>query len=182
MKDSGFKAWRSALPKSSRRRFLVTGAALAAAGCGERRGPWRALAEDEVRTLDAVCDQLIPADQDPGAHATGVIVYIDRQLAGPYRRHLEAYRAGLAKTDEIARSAHGKRFFELAPEQRLAICRRLEQEQKPFFDLVLAHAMQGYYGNPRHGGNREYASWRMLGLTVSPVRGRNLYDLRKGGA
>jgi gluconate 2-dehydrogenase gamma chain len=170
------------LAKSSRRRFLLAGTTLAAAGCSERRGPWRALAEDEVHTLDALCDQLIPADQDPGAHATGVVVYIDRQLAGPYRRHLEAYRAGLANTGDMSRAAYGKRFFELEPEQRLAICRRLEQEQKPFFDLVLAHAMQGYYGNPRHGGNREYASWRMLGVSVTQVRGRNLYDLRKGGA
>ena len=170
------------MAKPSRRRFLLTGTALAAAGCGDRKGPWRALAENDVHTLDAFCDQLIPADQDPGAHATGVIVYIDRQLAGPYRRHLDAYRAGLAKTDEISRTAHGKRYFELEAEQRLAILKRLEQEQKPFFDLVLAHAMQGYYGNPRHGGNRGYASWRMLGVSVSPVRGRNLYDLRKGGA
>jgi gluconate 2-dehydrogenase gamma chain len=40
--------------------------------------------------------------------------------------------------------------------------------------------MQGFYGDPRHGGNREYASWRMLGVPVAPIRGRQLYDLTTG--
>jgi hypothetical protein len=32
--------------------------------------------------------------------------------------------------------------------------------------------MAAYYGDPRHGGNRDYASWRMLRVPVAPVRGR----------
>ena len=71
-----------------------------------------------------------------------------------------------------------KAFADLTIEQRFEICKALEAEQRPFFDLVLAHTMQGFYGNPRHGGNREYASWRMLGVTPTQVRGRNLYELR----
>ena len=31
---------------------------------------------------------------------------------------------------------------------------------KSFFDLVLSHTMQGFYGDPRHGGNRERVSWK----------------------
>jgi len=37
--------------------------------------------------------------------------------------------------------------------------------------------MQGYYGSPRHGGNRDAISWRMLGLDEPPLRGRAQYDL-----
>jgi gluconate 2-dehydrogenase gamma chain len=43
---------------------------------------------------------------------------------------------------------------------------------KSFFDLVVSHTMQGFYGDPRHGGNRERVSWRMLRLPYPPVRGR----------
>jgi hypothetical protein len=32
--------------------------------------------------------------------------------------------------------------------------------------------MQGYYGSPRHGGNKNWASWRMLKIPTAPVRGR----------
>ena len=41
-------------------------------------------------------------------------------------------------------------------------------------DLVLNHARQGFYGDPRHGGNRAMASWKMVGLPFPPVRGRQV--------
>ena len=60
------------------------------------------------------------------------------------------------------------------PETQLAVLRRMEQNAgtKPFFDLLVAHTMQGFYGDPRHGGNRERVSWKMLGVASPPVRGR----------
>ena len=56
----------------------------------------------------------------------------------------------------------------------------VEKKAKPFFDLVVAHTMQGFYGDPRHGGNRDAASWTMLGLAFPPVRGRAHYDKTTG--
>jgi len=164
--------------KPSRRSFLA-GAALGAAGCGQDKGARLTLAGEEARTLDAICDQLIPADQDPGAAATGAVVFIDRQLAGPYARYRRAYREGLARTAALSRKMFGKPLDELAGEQRLAVVTRLEKDARPFFEMVLAHTMQGFYGSPRHGGNRDYASWRMLRVPASPVRGRIQYDLRQ---
>jgi len=165
--------------KPSRRSFLA-GAALGAAGCGQDKGARLALTGEEARTLDAICDQLIPADQDPGAAATGAVVFIDRQLAGPYARYRPAYRDGLARTAALSHKMFGKPLNQLAGEQRLAVVTRLETDARPFFEMALAHTMQGFYGSPRHGGNRDYASWRMLRVPASPVRGRILYDLRQG--
>ena len=54
-----------------------------------------------------------------------------------------------------------------------------EISSKDFFTLILGHTMQGYYGDPRHGGNRGRASWKMLGLPYPPIRGRSHYDLTK---
>ncbi len=165
--------------KPSRRSFLA-GAVLGAAGCRQDTGRRLAFTGEEARTLDAICDQLIPADQDPGAAATGAVVFIDRQLAGPYRRYRRAYREGLARAAALSRKMFGKPMDELAGEQRLAVVTRLERDARPFFEMALAHTMQGFYGSPRHGGNRDYASWRMLRVPASPVRGRILYDLRQG--
>lgn len=165
--------------KPSRRSFIA-GAVLGTAGCRRDAGARLALSGEEARTLDAICDQLIPADQDPGAKATGAVVFIDRQLAGPYRRYRRAYREGLARTADLSRKMFGKPLEELAGEQRLAVVARLEKDARPFFDMVLAHSLQGFYGSPRHGGNRDYASWRMLRVPASPVRGRIQYDLRQG--
>ncbi len=49
-----------------------------------------------------------------------------------------------------------------------------------FLSLVRSHTLQGYYGSPRHGGNRNAVSWRMLGLDEPLLRGRAQYDLKKG--
>ena len=165
--------------KPSRRSFLA-GAVLGTAGCRRDAGARLSLTGEEARTLDAICDQLIPADQDPGAAAAGAVVFIDRQLAGPYRRYRRAYREGLARAATLSRRMFGKSMEQLSGEQRLAVVERLEDEARPFFEMVLAHTMQGFYGSPRHGGNRDYASWRMLRVPASPVRGRIPYDLRQG--
>jgi gluconate 2-dehydrogenase gamma chain len=42
------------------------------------------------------------------------------------------------------------------------------------------HTMQGYYGSPRHGGNKDAVSWRMLNLSEPMLRGRAQYDFTAG--
>lgn len=180
-------------PKSLRRRKFLRLAASAAASsaavsCGSRKGPWHFLTLDEAAILAAVSERIVPADQDPGGGWAGVVNFIDRQLAGPYRRFQRTYRQGLIAVEHTSAAQFSKRFVALSAEQQDQILAALEQGQVPvevwnpaqarqFFDLIVSHTMQGFYGDPRHGGNREAVSWRMLGIPVLPVRGRQQYDL-----
>jgi len=91
---------------------------------------------------------------------------------GPFRKYREAYRSGLAALERESVRATGKSFDLLEPARQTALLAQLEGEPKRFFGLVIAHTMQGYYGDPRHGGNRDAVSWRMLGVPVIPIRGR----------
>jgi gluconate 2-dehydrogenase gamma chain len=145
--------------------------------------PWRCLSENEARTLEAICERIIPADQDPGAAWAGVVTFIDRQLVGPYRRLRKTYQLGLAGTYATSFAMFGKPFVALNPQQQDAVLQSMDKGQargecwkqvsaKSFFDLVVSHTMQGFYGDPRHGGNRERVSWKMLRLPYPPVRGR----------
>ena len=53
------------------------------------------LLEPEVRFLEAAVEHLIPDDElGPGARDAGVVVYIDRQLAGTWGVHGRQYRGG----------------------------------------------------------------------------------------
>jgi gluconate 2-dehydrogenase gamma chain len=45
-------------------------------------------------------------------------------------------------------------------------------EPAAFFALLREHTMMGFYGDPRHGGNKDRVSWRMLGVADPPIRGR----------
>lgn len=165
----------------NRRRFLTgtAGAALAGSGCRREPSSYRSLTDAEAATLGALCDQIIPPDQDPGAQWAGAVRYIDIQLTRRYKVHRNRYREGLQKANATAQQKFGRKFTALNTAEQLACAQELERNEKDFFNLLIAHTMQSYYGSPRHGGNRDYASWRMLGVPPLPSRGRNQYDLTK---
>ena len=172
----------------NRRAFLQAAlAASAAAGtgvaCSLNETPWRFFTLDEARALAAISDQIIPPDQDPGASWAGVVNYIDRQLCGPYEHLQPIYRRGLAGVDQSSRTLYAKVFADLEANQQIDLLHRLEDRKAPgaiwnqissaeFFGYVVDHTMQGFYGDPRHGGNREGVSWKMLNLPYPPIRGR----------
>jgi gluconate 2-dehydrogenase gamma chain len=145
---------------------------------------------DEARTLAAICDQIIPADEDPGAAWAGVVNYMDRQLCGPLGHLRSAYRQGIAAVSQSSRGLYGADFAHLAAAQQAELLTLMEQgrapaeawkqiSQKEFFDLLVDQTMQGFYGDPRHGGNREGTSWKMLGIPYPPIRGRLHFDVGK---
>jgi len=174
-----------------RRRFLGAAAAavaIPAASCNRENSPWRTLTTAEAATAAAVCECLIPGDEFPGAGWAGAVNYIDTQLYGHYRKHRGLYRAGLAALDAASRERYGKPFAEAPAPSQVELLERVEKgaapadswkpaEQKRFFATILAHTMQSYYGDPRHGGNRDGAGYRSIGLTSTPVRGRSQHDL-----
>jgi gluconate 2-dehydrogenase gamma chain len=161
-----------------RRTFFRAGLAAVATGidtgCGKRGGgpSWRFFTPGEAATVDAICAQLIPADADPGASEARVANYIDTQLAKRFKKHRQTYRAGIAAIDATSRRLFAKPFVQLSPEQAVTILQDAEKNQRAFFDLILTHTRQGFYGDPRHGGNYRMASWKMLRLPFPQVRGR----------
>ena len=179
----------------SRRKFLQAAMAVAAAtgagvGCAGSRSPWRFLTVDEARTLAAICDQIIPEDEDPGAAWAGVVNYIDLQLCGPLQHLRNSYRQGIAAVDKSSEVLYATDFASLGSAEQVELLRRMEQGRAPseawkgnssqeFFELLVDQTMQGFYGDPRHGGNRDHASWKMLGIPYPPIRGRLHYDVSK---
>jgi gluconate 2-dehydrogenase gamma chain len=101
-----------------RRRDVLTGAALAIAGGAAARagvirgelpwrpdeasppqpvepGPWRFFTSEEVPTIEALADRIIPPDPDtPGGKDAGCVVFLDRQLAGAYGNAEGLYDSG----------------------------------------------------------------------------------------
>ena len=162
-----------------------TGSTAVIARLGRTAPPkYRFFTDEEAALLTDICEQLIPGDDTPGATQTGAINYIDRQLCGVFKRHQPTYRRGLEAFRQTCLQEHGMLFQDLPAAKKTDALRTLESGKAPpelwikptsqaFFNLVLAHTMQGFYGSPRHGGNRDYASYRMLGLDYPPVTGRN---------
>jgi gluconate 2-dehydrogenase gamma chain len=163
-----------------RRKFLGMGLAATGAGtlisCANPGSPRRFFTAAEARTVEAVCEQIIPADQDPGAREAGVLNYIDLQLTRHLKRHQRAYRTGIAAVNAAARSRFGRLFAELPFDRQAEVLAEIEKKERAFFALILDHTMQGFYGDSRHGGNRNQVSWRMVRLPYPPLRGRVSYQ------
>jgi gluconate 2-dehydrogenase gamma chain len=179
--------------KLSRRKFIESALIAAAAtgagiACGGIRSPWRFLTLNEARTLAAACDAIIPADESPGASWAGVVNYIDCQLCGHLRRFRESYRHGIAAMNKSSHLLYGNDFAALPESRQLDLLTKMEQGLAPreawqkissaeFFSMLVDHTMQGFYGDPRHGGNRGRIAWKMVGLAYPPIRGRRHYDV-----
>lgn len=148
--------------------------------------PFMFFTANEAKLLIPMCEQIIPRDDTPGATDAGVIYYIDRQLMSVLSRHQQAYRIGLESFRKTCLEVYKAPFETLAFEKQTDAMRLIESSRAPkelwsnpsqraFFDLVLEHTRQGFYGSPRHGGNRDYASYRMMGLAYPNLIGQNRY-------
>jgi gluconate 2-dehydrogenase gamma chain len=108
---------------------------------------------DEAALVGAAIDRLIPADEaGPGAVEAGLVLFIDRQLAGGYGQGeglylagpwpegampqqgyqlpltpAALYRIGIAELDQAVRRDHGKAFAELPAVERDAVLTALER-------------------------------------------------------
>jgi gluconate 2-dehydrogenase gamma chain len=172
------------IPILRRREFLIAvPAAVAAASCAAPGSRWRTLSEDEARTLAALCDTIVPADDFPSATEAGAIEFFDRWFAHGGDEDLAVIRAGLSAAEATARAAAGRSVAALDEPARVDLLRRIERGDVPkdawkdvrpgaFFGVLLTRTMHAYYSDPRHGGNRDRVSWRMVGLPDPPVRGR----------
>lgn len=176
----------------NRRSFLKTGAAgfgslLLMPSCLKQTGPYKFFTNEEAQCVIAICEQIIPADEfGGGATEAGVIQYIDRQLVAVFDYDQLIYQRGLEALQQSCLNLHGGRFEALESESQLRILQAMESNKMPeeywedlepsrFFTLLVDHSMQGFYGSPRHGGNRNYMSYKMMGLDFPLVVGRNHY-------
>jgi hypothetical protein len=93
----------------------------------------RFFGEAEWRTLQALCDRILPQPGDrPPVPLPGLLDdKLQRDLRDGYRYaalppQREAWRIGIAALDAAAAAAHRRPFHELGPEQQDALLRRME--------------------------------------------------------
>lgn len=165
---------------------LVSGSILFLPACSKPRLEWDFFTDDEAKLVIAIAEQIIPADTDPGATDAGVVYFIDKQLAGFYSNFGETYKNGLASLQTYCKEKYNSLFEELEYDMQTNVLKLMEQNKilgeywkehssSGFFRLIRDHSMQGFYGSPRHGGNKNYVSYKMLKLDYPKILGQNRY-------
>ena len=167
------------------------GSIILASGCSQDGGKWRFFTDEEALVVEAITEQIIPADEDAGARDARVINYIDKQLTGFSAKHQQTYRRGITGLQQTSMNLFGKNYELLEWDQQTAVLKKLEagdaegdiwktDSSRNFFQLIRNHTMQGFYGSPRHGGNRRFVSFKMLRLDYPRIYGQNRYTVFPG--
>jgi gluconate 2-dehydrogenase gamma chain len=132
------------------------------------------LASEQVLTVEAVTEQIIPADDEPGAKWAGVVHYIDLGLAGKFRRFRPLYEAGLKQLGSLAQTRSSKAFWALDFSTQKQLLEKLEQDTSSvgggpsgaeFFKRAREDTLCGFFGEPKYGGNKEFIGWKILKFT-----------------
>jgi gluconate 2-dehydrogenase gamma chain len=124
----------------------------------------------EAKTMGAFAAQILPSDaSSPGATEAGAIWFIDRALGpGYFPEFREPIRSGIADLDDRARRRRRGTggFGDLPAADQIRIMR--EVESTPFFFAGRMLSIMGVLADPRHGGNRDGAAMKILGIEHRP--------------
>ena len=165
----------------TRRRFLK-GSTMLAGGLAVGGGLYTAMyrsrdgadavpqffAPDQFDQLEAACERVLPADQDPGACAIGAAHYIDQLLAeddflGDAKGWREVFLRGLRLLENQSQATYGTHFASLdaaAQDTVLTAC-----PDRRFLRVLIENTLDGVFYDPFYGGNRDGAGWRMVAFS-----------------
>lgn len=85
------------------------------------------------------------------------------------------YRLGLRALNDYTMATYKRGFAQLAPAQQDAVLAGMDGGKialklkpgfstKEFFEMMLQNTMEGFFADPLYGGNRNMASWKMIGF------------------
>ena len=112
------------------------------------------LSQHEQALLGAVIDRIVPADEFPSATGFAADRYVTRMLDGDAKSSAALLRFGLAELDRQG-------FLTADDADRDRLLEAIQSE--PWFLRLIDLTAEGTYADPGNGGNRDAASWRMLG-------------------
>jgi gluconate 2-dehydrogenase gamma chain len=150
----------------------------------------------EARVVSAACERIFPRDANGGGAAdASVVIYIDRQLAGPYGRDKYRYVKPPFLTSVAEHGYQAKEnprqiyragirglgdFDELPTDEQI---RKLKSvETSPFFRLLRGHTIEGMFCDPMHRGNSGQVGWALIGYPGPQMSYREDIDRHFGEA
>ena len=139
------------------------------------------LSATEWQTVEAITARIIPTDEDPGAMEAGCVNFIDKALANEDEALRAQYEAGVLGIDTVSQTRFKKSFVDLNVDEQDTVLASLESGvatgwptgpvgSEQFFSTVRNHTVFGFLADPKYGGNRAYAGWRVLGYPGSRHR------------
>jgi gluconate 2-dehydrogenase gamma chain len=141
---------------------------------------------DELSPSGSACGVAVFIDRQlAGAYGMGARLY----RTGPFPKGKpelgyqlslnprEFFRAGIEAANGWSRKTYGKDFDRLSEKDREAALKAMDEgkaefsgfSSRDFFNALLQITMEGFFSDPIYGGNRDMASWKMIGYPGLPA-------------
>lgn len=126
----------------------------------------------QYATLRAVVDCMIPADEAPGGLMAGVDRYLIHFLQHDGVGFVAQYQSALTALQREAELRYQCTFAQLAQSQATELLHALERDEtqtlwhtspSAFVAMMAEHCAEGFYADPRQGGNFNAVSWVSIG-------------------
>jgi gluconate 2-dehydrogenase gamma chain len=130
----------------------------------------RSLTNEQYDTMAATVERIVPRDEEPGAIDLGVPEYIDRALATPTLSHVrEDFLRGTEVLMRRAMGRYKKPFPQLAPTEQDELLTQFKESppgtgEQHYWTMLIGLTMEGLFGDPAHGGNRDGRGWELIGF------------------
>ena len=157
----------------------------------EDESAYEFFSSEQAETAAILADRLLPGGEDrQSGSELGVVRYIDRALrrepfyetAHDDRRFQDAYNAGFEQLDATAEELFDAPVRDLTNEQLDELITAVFDRSAPgwedvpaanavsmtipedaFLTIFRDHAVEGYYAQPKYGGNTELDGWKQAG-------------------
>ncbi len=131
-------------------------------GAGETDGV--ALTAAAAKAIRAAVERIVPSGETPGAREAGTAGYVLTRAAA-WPSSLSLYRLLAVRLADAAAAVDPTTpFGELPSTSQDAILSALERDGDPGFRRIVVDTMEGFYGDPSHGGNAGAVSWGNIGF------------------
>jgi gluconate 2-dehydrogenase gamma chain len=114
---------------------------------------------EEANQMEAMCEQIIPSDDGPGAREAGAVYFIDYALTQTEPHLQPTFREGLK---QLAAASAPQGVGRLTSEQQIAELKKIESTE--FFKRAREYTIIGFLGDPKHYGNKDEVGWKYIGF------------------
>lgn len=129
--------------------------------------------------LAQASERILPSDDGPGAREAKVIEYIAKALESAYHAPLRPlFTEGVRRIEALARSDWEQPFLQLEAEDQDRVLDWVQRggvsdatfDGKRFFHRLVELTLEGFLGDPVHGGNKGQVGWTAIGYTPGGPR------------
>lgn len=139
---------------------------------------WK-LTEHQRAILGRTSELILPSDDGPGAREAGVIDYLAKALATEFHAPLRPlFAEGVRRMEALARSDWEQPFLQLEAEDQERVLDWVQRggvsdatfDGRQFVDRLVELTLEGFLGDPVHGGNQGQVGWEYIGYAPGSPR------------